>query len=42
MKIMINQEAPDFSLPDLYGKRVKLSDFRSKANVFLIFNRGFN
>ena len=29
--------APDFTLPDLTGKRVKLSDFRGKKAVFLNF-----
>ncbi len=33
--------APDFELPDLTGRPVKLSDYRGKATVVLIFNRGF-
>jgi peroxiredoxin len=33
--------APDFELPDYTGKPVKLSDFRGKASVVLVFNRGF-
>jgi peroxiredoxin len=33
--------APDFTLPDLDGTPVSLSDFRDKMNVLLVFNRGF-
>ena len=33
--------APDFELPDVTGKPVRLSDFRGKATVVLVFNRGF-
>jgi peroxiredoxin len=29
--------APDFALPDLNGKRVRLSDFRGKKPIFLNF-----
>jgi peroxiredoxin len=35
------QAAPDFELPDFTGKPVRLSDYRGKANVALVFNRGF-
>ena len=35
------QKAPDFSLTDQDGKTVKLSDFRGRKNVLLVFNRGF-
>jgi peroxiredoxin len=41
MRIEIDQEAPDFSLKDLEGKQVRLSDFRGKKFVFLVLNRGF-
>lgn len=36
----IGVEAPDFILPDQYGNAVKLSDFRNKRHVLLIFVRG--
>ncbi len=35
------QVAPDFELPDFTGKPVRLSDYRGKAPVVLVFNRGF-
>ena len=37
----IGSIAPDFTLADVYGNSVKLSDFREKKNIVLIFNRGF-
>jgi peroxiredoxin len=33
--------APDFFAQDSEGRTVKLSDFRGKKNVVLVFNRGF-
>lgn len=33
--------APDFSMTDSEGRTVRLSDYRGKKNVFLVFNRGF-
>lgn len=33
--------APDFSLDDVEGVPVNLSDFKGKNNVVLVFNRGF-
>lgn len=33
--------APDFELTDTTGRAVRLSDFRGKKNVVLVFNRGF-
>jgi peroxiredoxin len=35
------QAAPDFTLPDLNGNQVRLSDFREKKVVVLAFLRGF-
>lgn len=40
-RVEINTPAPDFSLPDFSGNLVKLSDFKGKASVLLVFNRGF-
>ena len=40
-RVQINQPAPDFSLRAVNGQQVKLSDFKHKSNVLLIFNRGF-
>ncbi len=40
-KISLNTLAPDFSLNDFRGNKVSLSDFRQKAHVLLVFNRGF-
>jgi len=40
-QVALNTQAPDFSLPDLTGKTVRLSDFRGKSHVLLVFNRGF-
>jgi peroxiredoxin len=33
--------APDFSAIDTKGGMVKLSDYKGKNNVMLVFNRGF-
>jgi peroxiredoxin len=40
-RVSLNQTAPDFSLADYLGKMVRLSDFRGKKNVLLVFNRTF-
>jgi peroxiredoxin len=37
----VGMEAPDFELPDLNGNAVRLSGFRNKKNILLVFNRGF-
>ena len=36
-KFKVGDMAPDFTLPDLTGQKVKLSDFRGKSNVVLAF-----
>jgi peroxiredoxin len=33
--------APDFTAQDSEGRTVRLSDYRLKKNVMLVFNRGF-
>jgi peroxiredoxin len=40
-KVALNLPAPDFELLDFNGQRVRLSQFQNKANVLLVFNRGF-
>ena len=40
-KVTLNMPAPDFSLLDHQGKEVRLSDYKGKYNVLLVFNRGF-
>jgi len=37
MALEVGQQAPDFDLPDQNRNRVKLSDFRGKDNVVLVF-----
>jgi peroxiredoxin len=34
--------APDFSMKDSEGRLLRLSDYRGKKNVVLVFNRGFS
>jgi peroxiredoxin Q/BCP len=36
-KIEIGSRAPDFSLPDQFGRRVNLNDYLGKANLVLYF-----
>jgi len=33
--------APDFSAKDSEGRTIRLSNFKGKKNVVLVFNRGF-
>jgi len=33
--------APDFELTDTDGQMVRLSDYRGRKHVVLVFNRGF-
>ncbi len=40
-KAQLNKPAPDFTLPDIDGNDVSLSNFKGKKNVVLVFNRGF-
>lgn len=40
-RVSLNTPAPDFSLQSFQGETIRLSDFYEKANVLLVFNRGF-
>lgn len=40
-QVAMNTLAPDFELADFTGKPVRLSDFRGRTHVLLVFNRGF-
>ena len=40
-KIDLEVEAPDFQLDDFSGAPFRLTSQRGKANVLLVFNRGF-
>jgi peroxiredoxin len=33
--------APDFTATDSEGRLIRLSDYRGKNNIVLVFNRGF-
>jgi len=33
--------APEFSAIDSEGRTIRLSDYKGKKNVMLVFNRGF-
>jgi len=39
--IELNQPAPDFTLADVTGNSVSLSQFKGKKHVILVLNRGF-
>jgi len=39
-RVKVGQPAPDFTLTEMNGKQVSLSDFRGKKNVVLVFYRG--
>jgi peroxiredoxin len=40
-RIELNAIAPEFTLADYQGRNVRLSDYREKKHVILVFNRGF-
>ncbi|GAB4479813.1 MAG: hypothetical protein Kow00124_25850 [Anaerolineae bacterium] len=39
--VEMNTPAPEFALEDFRGEQVRLSDYRGRRHVFLVFNRGF-
>jgi cytochrome oxidase Cu insertion factor (SCO1/SenC/PrrC family) len=40
-RVKVGQAAPDFTLEDIAGKPISLSEFRGEKNVVLIFYRGY-
>ena len=40
-RLEVGDEAPDFELADVSGEPVRLSAFRGRRRVVLVFNRGF-
>jgi cytochrome oxidase Cu insertion factor (SCO1/SenC/PrrC family) len=40
-RVKVGQAAPDFTLEDVDGKNITLSDFRGKKTVALVFYRGY-
>ncbi len=40
-KLQTDIVAPNFSHPDMNGEQVRLSDYKGRQNVLLVFNRGF-
>jgi cytochrome oxidase Cu insertion factor (SCO1/SenC/PrrC family) len=40
-RIKVGQPAPDFTLEDVDGKNITLSDFSGKKTVVLVFYRGY-
>ncbi len=36
---LTEQNAPDFALTDVNGQTVRLSDYRGRQHVVLVFNR---
>ena len=40
-RVELDTVAPDFTLDDWTGQPVRLSDYRGRKHVILVFNRGF-
>jgi cytochrome oxidase Cu insertion factor (SCO1/SenC/PrrC family) len=40
-RVKVGQAAPDFTLENVEGKAISLSDFRGKKAVVLVFYRGY-
>ena len=39
-RVKIGDQAPDFTLENMDGRKISLSDFRNKKNLVLVFYRG--
>jgi cytochrome oxidase Cu insertion factor (SCO1/SenC/PrrC family) len=39
-RVKVGDKAPDFTLEDMHGSNVSLSDFLGRKNVVLVFYRG--
>lgn len=39
--IQMDVRAPDFNAKDSEGRDIRLSDYKDKKTVVLVFNRGF-
>jgi cytochrome oxidase Cu insertion factor (SCO1/SenC/PrrC family) len=39
-RVKVGDTGPDFTLENMDGKKISLSDFRGKKNVVLVFYRG--
>ena len=40
-RVKPGQPAPDFTLEDMNGNKISLSDFRGQKSVVLVFYRGY-
>ena len=40
-RVKVGQAAPDFTLEDVDGKAISLSEFRGKKSLVLVFYRGY-
>ncbi len=40
-RVELDATAPEFELQDWNGDTVRLSDYRDRKHVVLVFNRGF-
>ena len=41
MSDQVAELAPDFTLQDTWGNRIRLGDYRGQKHVVLVFTRGF-
>ena len=39
-RVKVGDKAPDFTLENMDGKKISLSDFQGRKNVVLVFYRG--